>query len=132
MLLLLKIFTWVRKKTKSNKRAKKTLFLYKGLITEGMLIKLSLQIKFWAKFNMKSSSCKGYNLKFANTNIPCFIVHSFIALHKCCIFYKLKATPSQQKDYDLIYCHICFMVVVWNQTTISPRYACNGKDAMWN
>lgn len=35
----------------------------------------------------------------------CFIVLGFIILHRCCVFYKLKAkTLHQQKDYNLLYC----------------------------
>lgn len=37
--------------------------------------------------------------------IPCFIALHFIALHRCCVFYKLKTGPFyQQKDYDSLYC----------------------------
>lgn len=42
------------------------------------------------------------SLLVINENI---LLHFFIALHRCCIVYKLKARPSdQQKDYNLLYC----------------------------
>ena len=41
---------------------------------------------------------------FPYIGIPHFIVLCFTALHRFCIFYKLK-TLHQQKDYDLLYCN---------------------------
>lgn len=36
-------------------------------------------------------------MQFLRTGILCFIAFHFIALHGCCIFYKLKARPSTSK-----------------------------------
>lgn len=54
--------------------------------------------------------------------IPCFIV-----LHKCCVFYELKARPSpKQNDYDSFIA--IFALLRWSGTepALSPRYACIG------
>lgn len=36
---------------------------------------------------------------------PCFTVLQVIVPHRCCIFYKLKARPTKQKDQNLLYCN---------------------------
>lgn len=48
----------------------------------------------------------------------------FIALHRYCVFYKLKARLSTNKKIDLLYYNSHFITVVWNHTGISPSYAC--------
>lgn len=40
--------------------------------------------------------------------------HCFIAPHRCCGFYKLKVRTS--KKIDILYCHICFILLVWSHT----------------
>lgn len=60
----------------------------------------------------------------ACVGILCFIVLGFIALHRCYIFYKLKARLStSKKDYHSLYCDTCFTVVTWNWTSNNSRYA---------
>lgn len=44
----------------------------------------------------------------ACVGISCFIVLGFIALHRCYIFYKLKARLHQQKDYHSLYCNLLY------------------------
>lgn len=46
-----------------------------------------------------------------STGVPHFIILGFIALHRCCVFYKLKAGPSISKK---IRTH--FIAVVCSQT----------------
>lgn len=57
---------------------------------------------------------------------PHFIVFHFIALHICCVFYKLKVRPSTSKN---IMSHFIEILTLWqwprSKTTISLRYACN-------
>lgn len=54
------------------------------------------------------------------------IAFSFIALHTCCIFYKLKARPSTSKT--IMICFITILTLLWWSRTkleICQKYACN-------
>ena len=66
------------------------------------------------------------------TGIPGFTELHFIELHRCCVFYKLKARPSTNKkkkkerkkeNYNSIYSDI---LLQWSETkpTIPLRCAC--------
>lgn len=51
-----------------------------------------------------------------NTGRPRFIALLFIGLHRCCIFYKLKARPSPSKMIPTSFIAIpALSLVVWNQ-----------------
>lgn len=60
-----------------------------------------------------------------STGLPHYIALHFNVLHRCFVFYKLKARPSTgKKDYDSLYRDRRFIVVAWNRTRVSPKYAC--------
>lgn len=53
-----------------------------------------------------------------STGTPRFTAFCFIVCHRY-IFSQIEGkTPPQQKDYDLLYCNIHLIVVVWKQPLI--------------
>lgn len=65
------------------------------------------------------SQCKG---------IPRFIALHCIAFHRC-VFPKLKAskTVHQQKDYDLLCCNTCFIMLAGTKPAVSLRKNTSGS-----
>ena len=67
--------------------------------------------------------------RITGTGTPCCITLYFIALHRCCVFYKLKARLFTRKESTT--CFIPTRTLLWwsaAECAVSPRYACIGKD----
>lgn len=62
--------------------------------------------------------------KNATTGMQLFIELHFIALYRCCIFYKVKARPSTSKTITTHFIAKLALLMSGTEPAISPRYAC--------